>query len=283
MTEARTALPDDLEDTVRVALSEDIGTGDVSAAVVAEDAWAEAVVITREDCCVAGGPWFDAVFRQLDRRVTVAWLVAEGDLAPAGSLLCRLSGPARALLSGERTALNFLQTLSGTATTASRHAAAIQGFACRILDTRKTLPCLRTAQKYAVSVGGGCNHRMGLFDAVMLKENHIEACAGLSAAVARVRASGFEGPLIVEVETLAELDEALANGIDHILLDNFAVEELPGIVRHVAGRAHLEVSGGVGLDDLPRIAATGVDFISVGAMTKHLRAIDLSMRIQPAD
>jgi nicotinate-nucleotide pyrophosphorylase (carboxylating) len=272
-------LPDDLDATVSLALAEDIGSGDASACVIAAEAWAEATVVTREATLVAGGPWFDAVFRQLDRRVVVAWLVAEGDRVPAGSLLCRLSGPARSLLTGERTALNFLQTLSGTANAAHRYAEAVAGSPCRILDTRKTLPCLRTAQKYAVRVGGACNHRMGLHDAVMLKENHIEAAGGIAAALARVRAGGFGGPVIVEVETREELDQALACGVDHILLDNFRFEELPGIVRHVAGRARLEVSGGVGIADLARIAATGVDFISCGAITKHLAAVDLSMRI----
>lgn len=283
MKNALPPLPEDLDATVGLALAEDIGSGDASAAVIPADAWAEASVITREDTTLAGGPWFDAVFRQLDRRVVVAWLMAEGDRAAAGNTLCRLSGPARSLLTGERTALNFLQTLCGTANTARHYTQAIEGTACRILDTRKTLPCLRSAQKYAVRIGGASNHRMGLFDAVMLKENHIEACGGITAAVERTRASGFAGPLIVEVETRAELDEAIACAVTHILLDNFKPEALPTIVQHVAGRACLEVSGGVALDDLPRIAASGVDYISCGAITKHLHAVDLSMRIKHVD
>jgi len=283
MQDAPQPLPEDLDATVSLALAEDVGSGDVSAGILAPEAWAEATVVSREDTTVAGGPWFDAVFRQLDRRVVVAWLVAEGERVQAGHLLCRLSGPARALLTGERTALNFLQTLCGTANAARRYAEAIAGSSCRILDTRKTLPCLRSAQKYAVRIGGACNHRLGLYDAVMLKENHIEACGGVTAAVARTRASGFDGPLIVEVETREELDEALACGVRHILLDNFSTAELPELVARVAGRARLEVSGGVGPADLAQIAAAGVDFISCGALTKHVQAVDLSMRIRRVD
>jgi len=283
MKDAFPTLPEDLDSTVGLALAEDIGSGDPSAAILAADTWAEATVVTREDTTLAGGPWFDAVFRQLDRRVVVAWQVAEGEYVTAGSSLCRLSGPARSLLTGERTALNFLQTLCGTANAARDYARAVEGTTCCILDTRKTLPCLRSAQKYAVRIGGASNHRMGLFDAVMLKENHIEACGGITAAVEHTRASGFRGPVIVEVETREELDEALACGVAHILLDNFSPEALPAIVRHVGGRARLEVSGGVALADLPRIAACGVDYISCGAITKHLRAVDLSMRIKHVD
>jgi nicotinate-nucleotide pyrophosphorylase (carboxylating) len=227
---------------------------------------------------LCGTAWFEATFRALDPGVRIAWKAADGDRVPAGAQLCELAGEARALLTGERTALNFLQTLSGTATTARRFAEALQGTGCRVLDTRKTIPGLRAAQKYAVAVGGGTNHRMGLYDAILVKENHIAAAGGIAAAVATARRLSPGVKLEVEVETLAELDEALAAGADMALLDEFSLADMRTAVDRVAGRMALEASGGVALEGLAAIAATGVGFVSVGALTKHLRAIDLSLR-----
>lgn len=271
--------PDDLEAVVSHALNEDIGAGDLSADLIPARHWVEAEVITREAAVLCGGPWFDACFRQLDRQVIVGWHFQEGaELAP-DTRVCSLGGPARAVLSAERTALNFLQTLSGTATLTRRHVALLAGTRCRLLDTRKTLPGLRLAQKYAVNVGGGQNHRLGLYDAIMVKENHIAAAGSLTAAVTAARLIHPNARIIVEVEGLEELVEALANGITHILLDNFDVATIRDAVVFTAGRAQLEASGGVTPDNLPELAATGVDFISMGGLTKHVRAIDFSLRI----
>jgi nicotinate-nucleotide pyrophosphorylase (carboxylating) len=273
--------PEDLDEVVALALREDVGAGDLSADLIPPDQWAEGQVITREATIVCGTPWFDSVFRQLNRHVIVGWYVAEGEAVMEDTVLCRLAGPARALLTGERTALNFLQTLCGTASSTHRHAEAVRGSGCRILDTRKTIPGLRSAQKYAVRVGGGSNHRLGLHDAVMVKENHIAAAGSITRAVAQTRLLHPGTPLIVEVETLDQLAEALELQVPHVLLDNF---ELPLLERAVAmngGRAKLEASGGIASENLQRVAATGVDFISLGAITKHVRAIDLSLRLQP--
>lgn len=273
--------PEDLDEVVALALREDVGAGDLSADLIPPDQWAEGQVITREATIVCGTPWFDSVFRQLNRHVIVGWYVAEGEAVMEDTVLCRLAGPARALLTGERTALNFLQTLCGTASSTHRHAEAVRGSGCRILDTRKTIPGLRSAQKYAVRVGGGSNHRLGLHDAVMVKENHIAAAGSITRAVAQTRLLHPGTPLIVEVETLDQLGEALELQVPHVLLDNF---ELPLLERAVAmngGRAKLEASGGIASENLQRVAATGVDFISLGAITKHVRAIDLSLRLQP--
>ena len=267
-----------IEDDVRRALAEDIGSGDLTAQLV-PDAQAHAELLTREDAVLCGAAWFDEVFRQLDARVHITWLKHDGDRVMANAVLCRLDGPARALLSGERCALNFLQTLSGTATLAARYADAVHGTRAKVLDTRKTIPGLRRAQKYAVTRGGGHNHRLGLYDAVLIKENHILAAGSVTAALAQARAAVAVGvPVEIEVETLDQLREALSAGATRILLDNFDLESLTTAVREAAGGATLEASGGITLDNIRAIAETGVDFISVGSLTKHLRAIDLSLR-----
>jgi len=278
------ALPHDLTRTVARALEEDIGAGDLTAALVPAERNARAAVITREPAVVCGRPWFDEVFRQIDPRVGIEWLADEGDFVDAGALLCRLAGPARALLTGERTALNFLQTLSGTATTVHRWVGLVQGTRCRLLDTRKTLPGLRTAQKYAVRCGGATNHRIGLYDGILIKENHILAAGSIAAAVAAAHRQVVAVPVEVEVETLDELRQALDAGAEMALLDEFSVDDLRAAVGvnagHPKGPIKLEASGSVTTDSLPAIAATGVDFVSIGALTKHLRAIDLSMRFE---
>ncbi|MBS3897053.1 carboxylating nicotinate-nucleotide diphosphorylase [Silanimonas sp.] len=263
---------------VATALAEDLGSGDASAALL-DDLPARAWVLCREAAVIAGRPWFDACFEALDPAAQISWRVAEGQQVAAGSVLCTIAARTRALLSAERSALNFLQLLSATATTTAAHAAVLAGSSTRLLDTRKTLPGLRLAQKYAVRCGGGHNHRLGLYDAVMLKENHIAAAGSIGAAVARARARFPALPLIIEVESLPELDEALAAGCDRILLDDFDADSLREAVLRAGGRVPLEVSGGVAVDRLPQIAASGVDCVSVGALTKHLRAIDLSLRL----
>jgi len=272
--------------TVRTALEEDVGSGDLTAQLIPADRASGATVITREDATLCGRAWFDEVFRQVDSRVQVTWKAADGDRVRPNQLLCELSGPARALLTGERTALNFLQALSGTATETSRYAEALKGTQCRVLDTRKTIPGLRLAQKYAVRVGGGVNHRIGLFDAVMLKENHVRAAGSLTAAIQAARAMHPSLPLIVEVETLAQLDEALRTGCDRVLIDDFDAATRCDAVRIAAappfdGRIPLEASGGVDLDSVRAIAEDGVDCISIGGLTKHVRAIDLSLKLGP--
>jgi nicotinate-nucleotide pyrophosphorylase (carboxylating) len=243
-----------------------VGSGDLTAALVPPHRRGRATVITREAAVIAGRPYVDEVFRQVDPTVRIEWLVADGDTAEPGGLLCRLTGPARALLTGERTALNFLQVLSGTATVTRQHADALQGLPCRVLDTRKTLPCLRNAQKYAVRCGGGVNHRTGLYDGILVKENHIVAAGSIGAAVGAALATGTPALIEVEVETLDELRAAVAL--------NRA---------HPRGPIPLEASGGITLETMRAVAETGVDFISVGSLTKHVRAVDLSMRFQYAD
>lgn len=279
---ARTSLPPDLPDVVRRALAEDVGSGDVTADLVPAATTAAATVITREDAVLCGTAWFDEVFAQLDPAVSVRWQAADGDVVATGAELCTLSGPARPLLSGERTALNFLQTLSATATVARRYAEAVAGTGCRVLDTRKTLPGLRSAQKYAVACGGASNHRHGLFDAVLIKENHIIAAGGLRQALSAARAAHPGLTVEIEVESLAELEQALDGSPDIVLLDNFDLESLRAAVRSVRARpdcaTRLEASGNVSLDTVGAIAATGVDFVSTGELTKNVRAIDLSMR-----
>jgi nicotinate-nucleotide pyrophosphorylase (carboxylating) len=276
--------PEDVEEVVARAIAEDLGSGDLTAALVPRDRAAEAAVITRERTVVCGRPWFDEVFRQLDPLVVVEWSVGEGDTAVPDQQLCRLRGPARALLTGERSALNFLQTLSGTATVARQYVAALSGLTCKVLDTRKTIPGLRKAQKYAVRCAGGSNHRMGLYDGILIKENHIVAAGSIGLAVAAARAAGAEVPVEVEVETLEELQQALDAGADMALLDEFSLEELRTAVAlnrsHVNGPLLLEASGNVTLETLRTIGETGVDFVSVGSLTKHVRAIDLSMRFE---
>lgn len=273
------ALREDLGGEIDLAsdVTSDI-TCDITAQLIAPTTTANARVITREDCVFCGKAWVEEVFKQLGGQVTLSWQVQDGDQVPAGATLFELQGPAQHLLTGERTALNFMQTLSGTATATAQAVALLDGFETRLLDTRKTLPGLRLAQKYAVTCGGGKNHRIGLFDAYLIKENHISACGGVEAAVTTARQRHPDRWVEVEVESLAELDQALAAGADIIMLDNFSMDDIHTAVEHARGRAKLEVSGNVTADQLRGYAATGVDFISSGALTKHVQAIDLSMR-----
>ena len=275
-------LPQDLSETVARALAEDVGSGDVTAALLPADARSRARVISREPAVICGRAWFDEVFRQLDRSVQVAWRVADGAAVAPGDTLCESTGPTRALLTGERTALNFLQTLSGTATAARRYAEAVAHTRARVLDTRKTLPGLRSAQKFATRCGGCLNHRMGLYDLVLIKENHILAAGSIAAALAAARRLFPALEVEVEVEDLPELDQALAAGADIVLLDNFDLAGLRAAVQRAAGRVRLEASGNVDLENVSAFAETGVDYISVGSLTKHVRAVDLSMRFLPA-
>ncbi len=267
-----------LQADVARALAEDVGSGDLTADLLPADRIGQAKVIVREQAVVCGQAWFDEVFRQVDPRVTVEWLVKDGDSVEADQQLCRLEGPVRALFTGERSALNFLQLLSGTATVARRYADAVAGTKTRILDTRKTVPGLRLAQKYAVRCGGASNHRIGLYDAILIKENHIYAAGSIAKALEEARRLHPNVPTEIEVETLEQLEEALQAGAKQILLDNFSLDDLRQAVALTAGRATLEASGNMELDRLRAVAETGVDFISVGAITKHVRAIDLSMR-----
>lgn len=260
------------------ALAEDIGPGDATAGLLPDEP-ARAYVVAKETGVIAGRPWFDACFLALDPAAKLDWRVAEGQRVAAGTVLVVISGRSRALVSAERPALNFLQTLSATASRTAECVAAVHGSRTRVLDTRKTLPGLRQAQKYAVRAGGGSNHRMGLYDAVMLKENHIHAAGSIAAAAAAARARHPALPLIIEVESLDELDQALATGCDRILVDDFSEADLREAVRRAAGRTPLEVSGGVTLERLRTIADIGVDCVSIGALTKHVQALDLSMRL----
>lgn len=260
-------------------LAEDIGSGDITAGIIAESTRAIAKVVTRETMVLCGQAWFDAVFRQLSSHVDIEWLHQDGAEVDANTLLCRLTGPARALLTGERTALNLLQTLSATATTARRYANAVAGTGCKVLDTRKTLPGLRRAQKYAVKCGGGVNHRIGLFDAVLIKENHIIATGSIESAIRQAR-SLSDVMVEVEVESLNELQQALNSAPDRIMLDNFSLDDLRNAVALTAGAVELEASGNISLDNIRDVAETGVDYISIGALTKNVTAIDLSMRIE---
>ncbi|EKP0278400.1 carboxylating nicotinate-nucleotide diphosphorylase [Aeromonas bestiarum] len=282
-------LQQDIRRAVRAALLEDLGqalttldqpdaSADITAQLIPADRLASARVITREAGVFCGQPWVDEVFVQLGGEVKVEWLVQDGELLSPNQELFRLHGPARVLLTGERNALNFVQTLSGVATLTARYVAELAGTDCRLLDTRKTLPGLRSAQKYAVTCGGGKNHRIGLFDAYLIKENHILACGGISEAISAARRLNPGKPVEVEVESLAELEQALLAGADIVMLDNFDVPMMRDAVALNQDRAKLEVSGNVTLDTLADYAATGIDFISVGALTKHVRALDLSMR-----
>ncbi|MCG6943019.1 MAG: carboxylating nicotinate-nucleotide diphosphorylase [Thiohalocapsa sp.] len=265
---------------VQRSLDEDVGSGDLTAALLPATQWARAEVVTREPAVLCGRKWFELACTLIDARVAVRWLAADGDLLAPGALLCQIEGPLRALLTAERTALNYLQTLSGTATRARRYADAVAGLPVRILDTRKTLPGLRREQKYAVRCGGCHNHRMGLFDAVLIKENHITAAGSIAAAVALARQQvPPEVPVEIEVETLAQLEQALDAGVERVLLDNFELGDLRRAVSLNQGRARLEASGGVTLEQMRGIAETGVDDISVGDLTKSLLAADLSMRL----
>lgn len=275
-------LPESIREDVARALAEDLGSGDLTARLLPLDARSDVLVLCRQAAVICGTAWFDEVFRQLDPGIRIDWALADSDWALPDQTLCRLSGNTRAILTGERSALNFLQTLSGTATLAARYAEAVAGTGVRILDTRKTLPGLRLAQKYAVACGGCHNHRIGLFDAVLIKENHIAAAGSITQALALAFGQFGEGMEIeVEVESLDELSEALAAGAKRVLLDNFPLEGLRQAVRLNGGRARLEASGGVSLETVRAIAETGVDDISVGGLTKDVAAVDLSMRFLP--
>lgn len=275
--------PIDLHAQVERALAEDVGGGDLTAGLIAASAAGRARVITREAAVVCGIPYVEAAFHGVDPAVRIDWRVREGEFAAADTLLFVAAGPARALLTAERTALNFLQLLSGTATAVHRLAALIAGTGCRLLDTRKTIPGLRSAQKYAVRVGGGSNHRMGLFDAILIKENHIAAKGSIAAAVGAARRLHPDIAVEIEVETLEQLREAEDARADIALLDNFGLADLSAAValnRAAAAPLKLEASGGITAENIAAVAATGVDFISVGALTKHVHAIDLSMRFE---
>ena len=264
---------------VTQALSEDVANGDITAELIGADVQASGRIVTREDGILCGTTFALEAFQQIDPSCHVEWAAQDGDSIAADSLVCTLSGPARALLTGERTALNFLQLLSGTATTAGQYAARVAHTKVKLLDTRKTVPGLRRAQKYAVTCGGCYNHRIGLFDAFLIKENLISAAGGIAEAVAAARNVAPDKPVEIEVETEAELEQALTAGADRIMLDNFTLAALRDAVSLTAGRAELEASGNVTDETLVAIAETGVDFISIGALTKHVKALDLSMRI----
>ncbi|MGU7782803.1 carboxylating nicotinate-nucleotide diphosphorylase [Burkholderia sp. PU8-34] len=266
---------------VRDALAEDVGDADWTARLIDPDATAEAVLTVRERALLCGRPWFDETLRQVDPRIAVEWLVGEGERMHEGQAVCRIAGPARGMLTAERTALNFIQLLSGVATETGAMTRIVEGTAARILDTRKTLPGLRLAQKYAVRIGGGENHRRGLYDGILIKENHIAAGGGIAPTMRATQALRAGVPVQVEVETLDELNEALAAGATAILLDNFSLDAMRDAVRISAGRAELEVSGGVTEETLRAIAETGVDRISLGKLTKHVRAVDFSLRFAP--
>lgn len=269
----------DIPRTVAFAIEEDVRTGDITASLIPAGNSAHARVITRESAVICGVEWVNEVFRQIDPSVMVHWKVADGDRVEPNQVLFELQGKARSLLTGERCALNFLQTLSGTATVCRRYADIVAGTSVRLLDTRKTIPGLRTAQKYAVTCGGCFNHRIGLYDAFLIKENHIAACGGIAAAVSAARNIAPGKPVEVEVENFEELEQALAAGADIIMLDDFDLEGMRKAVAFTAGRAKLEASGGVRESTLLAIAQTGVDYISIGGLTKDCRAVDLSMRV----
>ena len=276
-------VPADLPQQVARALAEDVGSGDLTAALIPADRIGRATVITRERAIVCGLPYVEASFHGIEPQVRLEWRVAEGDSVAANQPLVDLEGPARALLTGERTALNFLQLLSGTATAAHTYAALLEGTNCRLLDTRKTIPGLRSAQKYAVRVGGGHNHRMGLFDGILIKENHIMAAGSIAAAVAAAKRGSARVPIEVEVENLSELQQAIAAGADIAMLDDFsldAMREAVAVNATAKKPLKLEASGGITTATIRRIAETGVDFISVGSITKHVQAVDLSMRFE---
>lgn len=270
--------PTNIEAQVAQSLAEDIGAGDISAALIEPRTNALAQIKCREPAVVCGIPWANSVFRQLDPAIALNWLVAEGQTVAAEQIWLQISGPARALLTGERCAINWLQTLSGTATCVRQFLAALHGTHTQLLDTRKTIPGLRAAQKYAVRIAGGRNHRLGLFDAYLIKENHIAGCGSVTAAILRARELQPSKIVEIEVETLSQLQEALTAQADIIMLDNFDLSTIEQAVAINAGQAKLEISGNVNLENIRHYAETGVDYISVGALTKHLRAIDLSMR-----
>ncbi|KTC81383.1 carboxylating nicotinate-nucleotide diphosphorylase [Legionella brunensis] len=265
---------------VKRALAEDIGTGDISAALLSPQLMAEAEIVSREPMLVCGCPWVNAVFAEIDTSIVIEWLVQEGSWLDEATILCRIKGPAASILTAERTALNFLQTLSATATQTRRYLLKLQGTGTRLLDTRKTIPGLRMAQKYAVACAGGVNHRMGLYDAFLIKENHIKSCGSITTAIAKARQSHRNFFIEIEVETLDELQEALAAKPDRILLDNFSNAMLVEAVKINQHRCELEASGGIGLSTIRSVAETGVNYISVGSITKSIQAIDLSLLVR---
>lgn len=277
------ALAEDIRISAARLLAEDVGPGDITAELIPQHQWARAQVITREPAVLCGVAWVDELYRRLDKSVSLRWHAADGDALAADELFLELEGPARSVLTGERAALNLLQTLSGTATRTRHYADRIAGTGVRLLDTRKTLPGLRLAQKYAITCGGGYNHRIGLYDAFLIKENHIASCGSIAAAVKEARNIARDLPVEVEVESLDELNQALQAKADTIMLDNFSLEELREAVRITDRRATLEASGNVNETTLEAIAATGVDCISIGALTKDVKAIDLSMRVTHVD
>jgi len=268
-----------LSDSVAAALAEDVGSGDVTGLLLPDDRWVTARVIVREDAVLCGAPWFEEVMKRLDWRIHIDWLFAEGAAMTAGSEVCRIDAPVRSLLTGERSALNFLQLLSGIASQTREYVRLVAGTNAQIYDTRKTIPGLRLAQKYAVRVGGGRNQRLALYDAILIKENHIAGAGGITAALRAAYALNAGVPIQIEVENLRELDEAIEAGATSILLDNFTVEKLTEAVALTQGRAVLEASGGIDLSTVRAVAETGVDRISVGVLTKNIRATDYSLRI----
>ncbi|MBL4834620.1 MAG: carboxylating nicotinate-nucleotide diphosphorylase [Pseudomonas sp.] len=268
-----------ISDDVRRTLAEDVGSGDITAALIPAERQASATILTRESAILCGTAWADEVFRQVDPAIEVEWLAQDGERMAPNQVFCRLGGPARGLLTAERSAMNFIQTLSATATRSRYYADIVMGSGVRLLDTRKTLPGLRIAQKYAVTCGGCHNHRIGLFDAFLIKENHIAACGGIAEAVNQARSLAPGKPVEVEVESLAELRQALDAGADIIMLDELSLEDMREAVGITAGRAKLEASGGITEATLRDVAETGVDFISIGSMTKDIKAVDLSMRL----
>ncbi|MGH8416695.1 MAG: carboxylating nicotinate-nucleotide diphosphorylase [Pseudomonas sp.] len=273
------SLTTEIEANVRRALLEDVGTGDITAQLIPAERLAKATVISRDDAVIAGTAWVDSVFRQLDQRVAVHWQVGDGDRVKPNQPLFHLEGPARSLLTGERSALNFLQMLSGVATRSQHYADMVADTQVKLLDTRKTLPGLRLAQKYAVTCGGCHNHRIGLFDAFLIKENHIAACGGIAEAITAAHKIAPGKPVEIEVENLDELKQALDGGADIIMLDELSLDDMRQAVHLTAGRAKLEASGGVTDATLRSIAETGVDYISIGTLTKDVKAVDLSMRL----
>lgn len=273
------SLQSSLQDQVRRALAEDVGDGDITAALIPADRQAQATIISRDAAILCGTAWADEVFRQVDPQISVQWLAADGDRLEPNQPFCKMSGPARGLLTGERCALNFIQTLSATATRSRYFADLVEDTGVKLLDTRKTLPGLRLAQKYAVTRGGCHNHRIGLFDAFLIKENHIAACGGISAAVSQARILSPGKPVEVEVESLEELRQALEAGADIIMLDELSNDDMRTAVQITAGKAKLEASGGINETTLRAVAETGVDYISIGSMTKDIKAVDLSMRL----
>lgn len=274
-----TQLAQVLAASVKAALAEDVGSGDLTARLISEEEWARAQVIVREDAVLCGAPWFEGVMRAVDWRTRIDWQFAEGDFMRAGSVACLVEAPVRSLLTSERTALNFLQLLSGVATETRRYVELVAGTRAGIYDTRKTLPGLRLAQKYAVRVGGGRNQRMALYDAILIKENHIAAAGGVTAALKAAQELNAGVPIQVEVESLAQLEEAMTAGATSVLLDNFSLDMLRQAVKIASGRVVLEASGGISLDTVRAVAETGVDRISVGTLTKNVMAADYSLLI----